>query len=41
MWSRGCEIIGLLIANTEGDAWTKMLQIVNKGNSIGLTARNG
>ena len=30
------KLIGLLIANTEGDAWTKMLEIVNKAIPLDL-----
>lgn len=40
LWKRcgreDVKLIGLLIANIEGDAWAKMLQIINKGIPIDL-----
>ena len=40
LWKRcgreDVKLIGLLIANTEGDAWAKMLSIVNKGIPLDL-----
>ena len=40
LWKRcgreDVKLIGLLIANIEGDAWTKMLQVINKGIPIDL-----
>ena len=40
LWKRcgreDVKLIGLLIANTEGDAWGKMLKIINKGIPLDL-----
>ena len=40
LWKRcgreDVKLIGLLIANIEGDAWAKMLQLINKGIPIDL-----